>query len=79
MATPTTPSLAAALEAAAADDKRGQVERLLDDMSPADADVLRAALMGPLSSKRIAAALDTVGHTVGRNAIDGWRTRNGAR
>lgn len=75
----STPSLAAALAKAAADDKRGQVERLLDDMDPADSAVLLDALNGPLSAKRISGALDEFGHKVGRNAIDGWRSRHAAR
>lgn len=75
----TSPSLADALADANVDDKRGQVERLLAELPPKDAEVLEAALRGPMSSKRISAALSAIGKPVGRNAIDGWRTRHGVR
>ena len=55
------------------------VDRILDDMSDDDADLLRQYLAGPLASARIAKALKAVGHQCGEGAINLWRERNGAR
>ena len=59
--------------------RRGDIERILGELSPGDADALLAALNSTMGAKRIADALRLAGHDVGRGSVEGWRGRHGAR
>ena len=62
--------------AAQAPARRGEIERILDDLPPDDAAALIAAMRSKMGAARIAAALRETGHDVGRGAIEGWRGRD---
>lgn len=66
-------------EVGAEEGKRLLVDVILDEMTDDDAAVLRAALVGPLSAAKIAAAMSAAGYPIGEGAVSKWRRRNAAR
>lgn len=65
--------------AAEAPARKGDIERILDDLPPDDAEALIAAMRSTMGAARIAGAMREAGYDVGRGAIEGWRGRNVAR
>ena len=65
--------------AAQAPARRGEIEQILDQLEPDEADALIAAMRSPMGAARIAGALREAGYHIGRGAVEGWRGRNVAR
>ena len=63
--------------AATAPTRRGDIEQILDQLPPDDADALVAAMRSSMGAAKIAGVLREAGFTVGRGSVEGWRGRNG--
>ena len=65
--------------AAQAPARLGDIERILDELPPDEADALIAAMRSSMGAARIAGAMREAGYHIGRGAVEGWRGRNVAR